>query len=354
MTDDADPIEPFPDMRARRTTARLAAELLVTPDDRLASFSKRRIDRDVKLDPDLLRAGRVLLEALGAALRTTDSDAWKRIRTAAEVFAPTRDAGKGAAAASAAPVIAPPPPSSPRASEPERLDRPAVAESRLAAPPLAAPPLAAPPLAAPPQAAPPLAAPPLAAPPLAAPPLAAPPLAAPPLAAPPLAAPPLAAPPHRTSAATGLLETFIEPGAFGAAPEPLPFKGARARLPSVPWNAPPTLSVPRAAGSDPGHGLTHADVALPFRTLDPSAVARPPVPPKLSVEQYASFCVECELEAAPLAEIFSRYGVLHDESRKALDDEWRKELAGKAELQRQFERARAEFAAWLKARTNTT
>ncbi|MBI4705205.1 MAG: hypothetical protein HY744_29200, partial [Deltaproteobacteria bacterium] len=91
MSDETDELpSAFPDMRARRTAARLLSELLVTPDDGLAKFRKRRLGPDSTLDVAYLRQARGILEALMAALRASGEEPWQLRRELS-----TQEAGHG-------------------------------------------------------------------------------------------------------------------------------------------------------------------------------------------------------------------------------------------------------------------
>jgi hypothetical protein len=82
---------------------------------------------------------------------------------------------------------------------------------------------------------------------------------------------------------------------------------------------------------------------LPFNAVSDSA---PPAP--LSLEQYASLCVEIAAEPAKLDETLLRYRITA-EQRTALDAYWRRRFAAEGQLWLAFDRAYAAYKKWLAA-----
>lgn len=83
--------------------------------------------------------------------------------------------------------------------------------------------------------------------------------------------------------------------------------------------------------------------ATPFEAIAPPA---PLTAPPLSLEQYASLCVEAALHPARLPEILRRYH-LTAEQRPALDAHWQGRIAGDPAVRAAWERACATYRQWL-------
>jgi hypothetical protein len=91
--------------------------------------------------------------------------------------------------------------------------------------------------------------------------------------------------------------------------------------------------------------------ALPFAAATPAAPppkAKAPVVsvPQLSLEQYASLCVELELDPTKTEETLGRYRLSADQ-RKALDEAWQPRVASDPTLHTAFNAACAAYKAWL-------
>jgi hypothetical protein len=131
--------------------------------------------------------------------------------------------------------------------------------------------------------------------------------------------------------------------------------GVAASEPVLPFdpNAPPTLSAPtgHVPSRRPGSGLAGtidataapAGPPLPFKSA-----ASPSSPTELSVEQYASLCVELAVESAKADEVLRRYRLTPDE-RKALDEHWRRQFATQATVWMAYDRAYAAYKKWFLA-----
>lgn len=93
---------------------------------------------------------------------------------------------------------------------------------------------------------------------------------------------------------------------------------------------------PPVAGASPTHGPKVAAVA----PAQPSAL------PTLTVEQYASLCVDLELAPGGSAEALRRYGVT-PEGKRALDEGFGRVFAEQPSRHAAFEHAKATYRAWL-------
>jgi hypothetical protein len=80
---------------------------------------------------------------------------------------------------------------------------------------------------------------------------------------------------------------------------------------------------------------------LPF-----AGTPEPPPQAGLSLEQYASLCVELADEPAATSNILRRYQVT-PEQQKALDDYWQGRMAADASVWTAFTRACGSYKAWL-------
>jgi hypothetical protein len=96
------------------------------------------------------------------------------------------------------------------------------------------------------------------------------------------------------------------------------------------------LDVPRG----PATPFTEAGAGDPPHTPS-EAPAR-----ALTLEQYASLCVELERSPARTGEVLARYGLTHTE-KAALDQYYRTFFAQRPESWQSFQRARASYEAWL-------
>lgn len=86
--------------------------------------------------------------------------------------------------------------------------------------------------------------------------------------------------------------------------------------------------------------------ALPFLT---STVGGGVVPfPRLTLAQYASFRAELAVSPGSSSEILSKYRVLHEASRAALDEHWRKYLAERPDERATFEQKLGEYTTYLR------
>jgi hypothetical protein len=94
--------------------------------------------------------------------------------------------------------------------------------------------------------------------------------------------------------------------------------------------------------------IAKAVAALPFVG---NTVGAAPVPvPRLPLETYASLRAELSLWPERLAEILPRYHVINEAARRTLEEHWERELAASPEARATFDKALAEYTAWLRTR----
>jgi hypothetical protein len=82
---------------------------------------------------------------------------------------------------------------------------------------------------------------------------------------------------------------------------------------------------------------------LPFESAAPPSSSA-----ELSVEQYASLCVELAVEPAKADEVLRRYRLTPDE-RKTLDEHWQRRFATQAAVWMAYDRAYAAYKKWFLA-----
>jgi hypothetical protein len=87
--------------------------------------------------------------------------------------------------------------------------------------------------------------------------------------------------------------------------------------------------------------------ALPF-TGSPVGKAVVPIPP-LSLEQYASLSAELSMQPERSAEIRSRYNVMNEAAKRALDEHWEAQLAASPEMFARYKQALVSHAAWARS-----
>jgi hypothetical protein len=144
-----------------------------------------------------------------------------------------------------------------------------------------------------------------------------------------------------------------------------------APAPTLPFRA-PVSGEPSAMAKPESHSLVPAGMrgftnlsgtqgvnplpatpALPFAAAKgpppapppPLAVKPPPDLPSFSVEQYASLCVELELDPAHTLETLQRYR-LTQEQRTALDAAWRERMAHASDLYAAWSQAITRYKTW--------
>ncbi|HZF49161.1 MAG TPA: hypothetical protein VE093_10960 [Polyangiaceae bacterium] len=93
--------------------------------------------------------------------------------------------------------------------------------------------------------------------------------------------------------------------------------------------------------------IAKAVAALPFigNTVGAALV---PVP-RLRLETYASLRAELLVWPERSAEILPRYHVMNEAARRALEEHWEGELAASPEARATFDKALAEYTAWLRS-----
>jgi hypothetical protein len=196
----------------------------------------------------------------------------------------------------------------------ERGDEPPVAPVSAHTPAMAAPAMAAPAVAAPfvvPPAPPPT------------------PMAPPP----PLVVPPAAAPARAIDTTADAIPAFV-------IDEPLPFRpGPAGATPPPSSRSGPHPDVGETAFLPPIEGL---DDPLPF--------AQAADLPELSLEQYASLCVERMFYPAEQQAVLARYRVLTEQAMAALDGQWRARLLAEGALEQRWRQACARYEQWLRSR----
>jgi len=130
----------------------------------------------------------------------------------------------------------------------------------------------------------------------------------------------------------------------------------------APISAPPPAAPPPPSASHDEHeagvdqtafapALTAADLLSPLPFEQPPASRPPPSASALTLEQYASYCVERE-HAGPdqLALVDTRYGIADPASRAALDAMWEARCAAEPALRHRLMQLGAAYRQWLESR----
>jgi len=124
--------------------------------------------------------------------------------------------------------------------------------------------------------------------------------------------------------------------------------------------APRGKALPFDPSAKPALSESEAQALVPkgmrgFKDLggtEPSAAAPrgPTLPfrasPPLSLEQYASLCVELSMSPAQAPSILSRYRI-DEEQRRRVEDYWREQMQSDAEVREAWNKACKTFRAWL-------
>jgi hypothetical protein len=193
----------------------------------------------------------------------------------------------------------------------------------------------------------------------------APPPAAP-AVRPPAPPPPAGRPPVMTP--NPLLMSTLPPDTVPGEASPLraalPFQAARAAPPagSLPAPAAPRRNLPPVQRTTASLSATTAglvvrkDAVLPFQNATPPKPAGPPAPPRpaappgpsLTLEQYASLCVEMALDPGRSGETLHRYG-LTGEQASDVDAQWKARVAADPNVRAAFDLAYASYRAWRMA-----
>jgi hypothetical protein len=104
-------------------------------------------------------------------------------------------------------------------------------------------------------------------------------------------------------------------------------------------------AAPPPAAMGPGDQAGETAFLPPIEGLD---IPDPSDVPELSVEQYASLCVERTVNPAAAGEAAKRYRVLTEQALQSLDEQWRSRFSAEGELQQRYQQAYAQYEAWLK------
>jgi hypothetical protein len=80
----------------------------------------------------------------------------------------------------------------------------------------------------------------------------------------------------------------------------------------------------------------------------PAPVAASTAPVVLTLEQYASLCVELTTEGANASEVLHRYGLTMEQGR-AVDAHWKARVAADPAAREAFDRAYNAYRAWLRS-----
>lgn len=213
-------------------------------------------------------------------------------------------------------------------------------------------------------------APPAVAPPPVAPPPVAPPAAEPRGISPPLAQPSFMAAPAPSLGSKGFVTRPMPVSITTGEPStpPLPFD-PNARGEEMPSQGPQRQSgltndvdvsaiVRKVLAFGPGAAAKPPVASPPAQAAAPSpAAARPPVAsppaqapapivPTLTIEQYASLCVDIESSPAHTAEILRRYGA-NETGKRVLDDGFARIFAEQPARRAAFESAKVAYRTWL-------
>ena len=140
----------------------------------------------------------------------------------------------------------------------------------------------------------------------------------------------------------------IDQTSFAMAPiverDALPFSGEAMPPPPMPAGG---AQSGETAFLPPIEGL---DDPLPFDQLSLDQLDNLP---DLTVEQYASLCVERALYPAQSDQVAQRYRVLTAQALAQLDDTWRNKFAAQGELQSRWQQSYAAYERWLQSRETT-
>ncbi len=152
-------------------------------------------------------------------------------------------------------------------------------------------------------------------------------------------------PPERLAGTAPLPPGVREPKAAlpFLAPEQVPAGKKSARTVPVPVMKRRGVAATVPAGDD---AITRAVAALPFA----GSAAAAAVFPRLTVNEYASFCAELAVAPESAGALLVKYQVGSKAAQEALDAHWRTRFGEDAGLRAAFERAFGEFVGWLRAR----
>lgn len=145
-------------------------------------------------------------------------------------------------------------------------------------------------------------------------------------------APAPAPPPAATPPAHGSIDATGYAQALAPAEGALPFQGGAGQAPAP------------AANQLPAHADTGATVAAGELKADDLF---PEQTPEMTLEQYASLCVERALRPGQEGQVAARYRIMTEAALRQLDEQWRGRFAQQGELYQRFQQAYAQYQAWL-------
>lgn len=137
-------------------------------------------------------------------------------------------------------------------------------------------------------------------------------------------------------------------GALFATGAALPFGDRPSSLPAEP-EKPKAPPVHQASGTQDVGALFASGAPLPFeaqKAPQPKPSPSRPEPPNLSLEQYASLCVELHLAPERADETFRRYGIATD-VRASVDAYWQRRLSAEPALYQAYVQAYSAYKTWL-------
>jgi hypothetical protein len=115
----------------------------------------------------------------------------------------------------------------------------------------------------------------------------------------------------------------------------------------MPFVAGKAVAPPSALGSTAG-ARAGATAAMPAFD-DVGVLPFDDGTPRLTVEQYASLCVERALDPHHEGEIAKRYKILTEEALRSLDARWRRRFEAEGALQQRWQTAYAQYKAWIES-----
>lgn len=107
-----------------------------------------------------------------------------------------------------------------------------------------------------------------------------------------------------------------------------------------------TAEKPPAAAPSPAPVKPPVAPATPPVPTPPVAQAAPPIVPTLTIEQYASLCVDIESSPAHTTEILRRYGA-NEAGKRVLDEGWARLFSEQPVRRAAFENAKVAYRTWL-------
>ena len=71
--------------------------------------------------------------------------------------------------------------------------------------------------------------------------------------------------------------------------------------------------------------------------------------PEMTIEQYASLCVDRVMSPGRETEVAKRYRILTEQALRALDERFRQRFAEEGDLTRRYQEAYARYEQWVKS-----